>query len=524
MQDISPEVENQLSFIRKGEQAYALALELGKQGDKNDENEKSLIAAAATDLGTNLLSQARVLSMALGEGSGCGTKTSLSDLLMQSSRIKDLITRSVNAYVCALDYSPHEALAWCGLGCALMAADPLLSQHCFCRALQLDASLADAWSNIGSLYVNFDTEKCSEMLDFLTGIEDTPLMWIGRGLLLEKKAREWEDQDSVRKACMVKAADAYRAALQIWQHPMALLGLALTTRQTVPSLQESNNAVYSSLADSAAKFESRTSMVIHQNMTGESNIGASYVSGLMQIEESLQRFKEYGVSESGDLLLAEGQATLNRGRVCSESEGESSPEAPCEIDLSVSKSLHMAKSVDFPQELLHNAVIEASSLSPSKTPEKVSDSSSSPFGLGEARQDVYLNPDSGVAWLTLAKQFAQELSMETKNLAILSSAQVAAKKAFDLLRDQVTNAKLIAPSRQAQRTSSEFCDRSVVSSIPTASLVSESISLISWLKEVESLDSEGSLSVTEEQLGPLQESYLLDPSNPVAAGLLGLTA
>ena len=323
---------------------------------------------------------------------------------------------------------------------------------------------------------------------------------------------------------MVKAADAYRAALQIWQHPMALIGLALTTRQTVPSLQESNNAVYSSLADRAAKFESRTSMVIHQNMTGESNIGASYVSGLMQIEESLQRFKEYGVSESGDLLLREGQATLNRGRVRSENEEESPPAASCEIDLSVSKSLHVAKSVDFPQELLHNAVIEASSLSPSKAPDKVSDSSSSPFGLGEARQDVYLNPDSGVAWLTLAKQFAQELSLETKNLAMLSSAQVAAKKAFDLLRDQVTNAKLIAPSRQAQRTSSEFCDRSVVSSIPPASLVSESMSLISWLKEVESLDSEGSLSVTEEQLGSLQESYLLDPSNPVAAGLLGLTA
>ena len=110
-------------------------------------------------------------------------------------------------------------------------------------------------------------------------------MWIGRVLLFEKTSREWKRQDVVRGSCFAKAADAYRAALQISQHPAALLELSLTCRRAIG---KSNDLVYTDLTDKATKFESRVSIFIHQNMTGEGNVGACYVSVRTQIEEGLR--------------------------------------------------------------------------------------------------------------------------------------------------------------------------------------------------------------------------------------------
>ena len=62
-----------------------------------------------------------------------------------------------------------EASAWCGLGCALVAEDPAMSQHTFCRAMQIDSSSADSWSNVGLIlmYPNHGAEKSSEILGHL---------------------------------------------------------------------------------------------------------------------------------------------------------------------------------------------------------------------------------------------------------------------------------------------------------------------------------------------------------------------
>mmetsp|Transcript_4491 Transcript_4491/g.10140 ORF Transcript_4491/g.10140 Transcript_4491/m.10140 type:complete len:1850 (-) Transcript_4491:1250-6799(-) len=524
----SREVENQLSFLMKGEQAYTLALELGKEEDGNEEDSKMLMAAAATDLGTNLLSQARVVSMALGEGSGGGTQTASSELAMQSSQLKDLITRSVNAYLCAIDYSPHEASAWCGLGCALIAVDPLFSQHAFCRALQIDASLADSWSNIGLLYAKSDTEKCSEVLDYLTQVEDTPLMWIGRGFLLEKTSRAWKDQDLAREACLTKAADAYRAALQIKQHPAALLGLSLTCRRADPRLKESNDLVYSDLVDHASKIESRVSMVIHQNMTGEGNIGASYVSGLTLIEEGLNRLNNFDGSKSALIMEAKKAKEALNARMISKNEESSmqrseSEVAQCEMDLSVSMALHEEKTEEFPYDSIESVTDQAPTVSSSRCLDETSQSRNSCNILDEARNNVFLNPESGEAWLIFASQLAQELPSEINDITMLSSAKIAAKKAYDLLHDRVVHATLLSPKRQTlQGKSIEFSDVSVVSSLPPASLLSQSMSLVSWLEEAEALKNGDNLPVPERTFASLQEAFLLDPLNPIAAASLGL--
>ena len=532
---LSLEVENQLSFIMKGEQAYNVSLELVKNGvedGEDDEDNQSLIASAATDLGTNLLSQARVISMALGEGSGGGTNTSLSDLTLQSSRLRDLITRSINAYTSAVDSSPHEAAsAWCGLGCALIAVDPLLSQHAFSRAVQIEPSLADSWSNIAMLYANSDTEKCSEILDHLTQVEDGGLSWIGRGFLLEKTSRMWKDEDVAREGCLTKAADAYRSALQIMQHPAALLGLSLTCRRSDPGLNEADNLDYSSLADNASKFESRMSMILHQNMSGESNFGASFVSALTRIEDGLNHLNRCEDSECVESITNAREALCNTSMRSENEQGNMSKDegselaTQCEVDLSVSKSLQVKKTAEFPYGLIKKVTDKASSASSSQCGDKTGTASKSCDGLDEARNTVYLNPESGEAWLMFAKKLAQEASSQPGDVATLSSAKTAAKKAYDLLHHRVVNATLVTPRRQAsQGKSIEYSDKSVVSSLPSASLVSESMSLVALLEDAGALNHGDSFASTPQptkrNCASLQESFLLDPVNPVAAALL----
>lgn len=107
---------------------------------------------------------------------------------------------------------------------------------------------------------------------------------------------------------------------------------------------------------------------------------------------------------------------------------------------------------------------------------------------------------------------------------MLSSAIAAAKKAYELFRERVVNATLLTPRRQAsQGKPSEYSDKSVVSSLPSACLFSESMSLISMLEEAEALNHGEKPSVSERSLASLQECLLLDPSNPFAADWLALT-
>ena len=509
------EVSNQLSFLQKGEKAYTLNL-VGSEENEDEEDNIYLIAAAATDLGTNLLSQARIVSMALGDGSGGGTNTSSSDLVRQSSQLKDLITRSINAYMRAIDSCPHEAGSWCGLGCALIAIDPVMSQHAFSRALQIDPSLSDSWSNVGLLYTNHDTEKCSEILDYLTQVDDTPLMWIGRGFLLEKTSRAWTDlQDLSKEACLTKAADAYRAALQIMQHPAALLGLSLTCRRADNRLKESNELVYSELAENTSKLESRVSINIHQVLTGGDNVGASYVSGLTEIEEGLNRLKVCGgTNESATLLIQDAEQAFganSRNVTSSIPDQGKIQSAQCEMDLSVTMSvIREEEKEDFSINVIKSATIQALSVSTNKSvsvgPNTYNDS------LNEARNNVHLNPESGEAWLIFANLLARE-TCPSKNLP---SAKAAAQRAYELLQDRVVNATLLIPRKQvsSQGKSVEYSDTSVVSSLPSASLFSQSIALLSKLKEAEDA------SISDRTLVSLQESLLLDPTNSFAAASL----
>ncbi len=513
-------VENKLSFLIEGEQAYAAALTMVKVASGRENDAQWLVAAAATDLGTNLLFQANVVQLALGEGSAQIESTSSSLSVMESSRLLGLITRSVNAYLSAIDSSPCDGSAWCGLGCALIALDPVMSQHAFSRGIQLDPFLADSWSNLSLLYASHDKNKSSEVLDQITQVEDTPLMWIGRGFLMEETAMEWSDDEVVKEACFAKAADAFRSALQIQQHSAALLGLSLNCRRTDPRLEGTHNAQYSYLAGAATAFESRMSLIVHQNMTLGS-IGASYVTGLAQIEEGLNRQNNRYCPE-GAAIVSEAITDLNTTMLRQKNKEDFaknpliSDSTQCEIDFSGSKLRSAEKIEIFPDDAIKCVVDHSLIATAGNGLNDVSKAANDE--LAAAQQQVFLNPESGEAWLTFASILAQGVHSGSNDAIVLSSAKVAARRAYNLLHDRVIYATKLVPRRQTQRGKSIECsETSVVSSLPTASLFSCCMVLVSLLEET---DFSHNPRAHDRAVVTVQESLLLNPLNSTAATLL----
>jgi len=346
-------------------------------------------------------------------------------------------------------------------------------------------------------------------------LEDTPLMWIGRGLLLEKTSRAWHDSPASREGCLTRASDAYRASLQIMQHPAALLGLSLTCRRADADVQTSNDQLYSSLADHSSKIESRISMTLHQSSTRGGNIGASMIDGLFRIEEGLESLH----SSEASRIIKEGVERIEQARsrsISKISNDSSSSVTNCEIDLPSAASLQKKDIGEFPNDSIEQSLNEASQDFALDTPTALHEGS-----LDEARNAVVLNPDSGESWLLLAKELTQAASSLNDAAAMsetLSSAKAAADKSLGLLQDQLLNACLIAPRRKTEHHEHliEYSEKSVVSAIPPSPLVSDAMSLVSWL---------GSMDEDNQSKGycaTLQESLLLNPLNEVAATALGL--
>ncbi len=515
------DVEYKLSFLIEGEQAYAAALTMVKVSGGQDNDAQCLVAAAATDLGTNLLFQANVVHLALGDGGGQCESTSSSLLTMESIRLRGLITRSVNAYLSAIDSSPCDGSAWCGLGCALITLDPVMSQHAFSRGIQLDPFLADSWTNLSLLYASHDKEKSSEVLDQITQVEDTPLTWIGRGFLMEETAMEWSDDEVVKEASFAKAADAFRSALQIQQHSAALLGLSLNCRRTDPRLKGTHNAQYSYFADAVTSFESRMSLVVHQNMT-PGNIGAEYVTGLTQIEEGLNRQCNRDcpegaiiVSEAINDLIASMRRQKNKDRFAKNKLISDSTQ--CKIGFSGSKLRSAEKIEMFPDDAIKSVVDHSLIATAGNGLNGVSKAADNE--LAEAQQQVFLNPESGEAWLIFASQLAQGVRSGSNDTNMLSSAKVAARRAYNLLHDKVIYATKLVPRRQQtqQDRSIECSETSVVLSLPAASLFSYCMVLVSLLEETDFSDNP---HACDRAVVTVQESLLLDPLNSTATALL----
>ena len=530
--DVSAEVKRKLGLLSTGSNSYRQALDVAKVAEVNDDEKNYLMATAATDLGCNLLAQARVLSLALGDGSGGGDATSMIHLNVQYEHLQNIIRSAINAFIYAIDCSPGEAAAWCGVGCALATVDPLKAQHAFSRALQLDNGATEAWSNMGVLFANYDfRSKGSEILDALTSSEDTPLMWICRGLFFESAAEVWHKQASARETNESKAADAYRAALQMYQHPFALMGLSLTCRQKDFNCLLSNDAVYATLAAQASKRESTLTMSIQQNIEGKGHHLARCANSFMQFEHILDRV----ILSNGDTMKDTSEiinSLVDDVKYCKNIMGEDismeSKSGPvnCVINFESTPLLHAIRdNVPIICETTEEAIAIAGSISP----QNLSNNGNVKAQLNKpesARNALYLNPDSGEEWLAFAKTLVKELCdcSDISNsdhheyfTRTLSSAKAAAGRAYDILFDSAVYASMISLSARHLTTEGASVDRAetrVVSFVASADAVSDALSLVSWLDQVRHEEANSSVS--------MQEAFMLDPTNRVAANGLNL--
>jgi tetratricopeptide (TPR) repeat protein len=212
---------SQLDFVKNGEQAFQSCLDslddalMGLQEDST-----VLRSAILCDLACNFIYQAQIASF-LETEDGVGDTS-------------ELIDRAAATFQDAIQHNPLDAYSWCGLGCAVVKKDPLLAQHAFCQSSFLDKANPDPYGNLGFLYTShgaFNTSRST--MEVLTEIADTPMMWINRAFILEEEAQNnllTKKEAAATETRLSEAADAYRAALQVMNHPEAVMGLALTGR------------------------------------------------------------------------------------------------------------------------------------------------------------------------------------------------------------------------------------------------------------------------------------------------------
>lgn len=238
-------LRSQLSFVGSGEDAYAAA---ERNLLKSDGEDDVLVRAALLcDLGSNLLLQAHILTYSHSHEEG---GRSIEEVATMVKEVRDRYDRSADAFQRAIDAEPTYSPAWCGLGCARCFVEPLLAQHSFGVSLKIENSFADSLANLAFLYASHGEAAASDvMLDALTQAADSPMMWIGRAILLENNALR--EDPGTTDALISQSADSYRAALQVLKHPVALLGLSLT------SCLEAENEGYLSPFESLSREVSR---------------------------------------------------------------------------------------------------------------------------------------------------------------------------------------------------------------------------------------------------------------------------
>lgn len=534
--DHDEETLSKISFVSKGDAAYSKAMACHEEElVETESSDTSLLAAASFDLGTNLLCQAQILARSLGEGTGGNTRTSMRDMTKKCKGIQQRIDESIKHFRDAIEREELFAPAWCGLGSALCYRDTLLAQHCFCRAVQIDKTIADGWSSLGLIYADRNAARpASETLDALTQVADTPSMWIGRALLLEhEEGGNGQDQESN----FSRASDAYRAALQVANHPEALLGLSVTARRLgLSDIMESQNDAYAKSAHRTASRESHFALSMHMFLSGPFNAGARSLDIVHRSEDAAERLSPEHASIGKEILDGDGSVH----RLCIEDTSKMIEQLSLNDDESASINSMVQASVAAAKAM--GVVCDKATLLDDDTiaGEETKESRS----LENARLKAHLHPDSGEYSLAYAKELVKEYTAEASASSDGKHAVSAAvDRAASLLLGEATNVHTIAPRRPIiihqdgengpslrNETSHDLSmHKSVVPMVADAVLVSESLALRAWIPGEATIDTEDSntadddvgVAINErESLYSLQRSLLLDPHNVIARCLL----
>jgi hypothetical protein len=368
------------SFVAKGVEQYRSAEGLVMGTDS--EETKILKACIMTDIGSNILSQAELLSER--DGKGLDLPSVEADLLYESSSIE--FRRALACY-------PEHAPAWCGLGCALVKSDVLQAQHAFCRAVELDIVFPEAYSNLAFLYTMNNSLASSEnVTDSLTQVADTPMMWINRALLLERKAFVGEANYTQSESLIAQAADAYRAALQVAALDSAKAGLSMTCRVA------SNDEMH-------AREEVDNLLCEYHGVNGGVNLPAKFFHGVSLIESAT-------ASPTGhrEELIEAGRLKVREALT----------------ELQASNDNPVAQSIDF---------ASFDSLLDRKSVRGLLKSEDNGVGAFSLERRLLYDPGNGNMWLKLAK----ELMMSTLSVDNLEPAFIAVRKATTILMQQLAD-------------------------------------------------------------------------------------
>lgn len=123
----------------------------------------------------------------------------------------------------------------------------------------------------------------------LTQVGDTPLMWIARGMLLEKSAKQGDEIEEK----LHSASDAYRACLQTTRYPSALLGLALTCRRLGLNSCEDD---YKLRSEEIARKESEANLAMYLHSSDDKDKMLEFIHGVTVDEKGKDNNKSF-VSE-----------------------------------------------------------------------------------------------------------------------------------------------------------------------------------------------------------------------------------
>lgn len=297
------DIKSKQQFLEKGYVAYESCLETLKQNVTKTGNDL-LTSSILSDMASNLMLQAQFQMNRKNE---------------VDEKVLLLLTRAREHYSKAIQLNELDASLWCGLGCSLFHLDQILSQHAFCRAAQLDTQYADAWANLGFSYAERSKFiECEAAINVLTQVADTPLMWILRGIVLEKTATD--TSDAVEK--FQNASDAYRACLQTSQNQSALLGLASTCRRCGIDAQSTDN-IFKNAVKHITSRESYSSLSLFLSASDKEDALPHFLYKIMEIESGkddiecsvfndlVEYVENFNQSCSTNYLADEKEQTLN---------------------------------------------------------------------------------------------------------------------------------------------------------------------------------------------------------------------
>jgi tetratricopeptide (TPR) repeat protein len=401
-------LRRQLEFVSQGEACYRSAEEMEAS---HEENADSVRASTACDLGTNVLLQGHILSILHGEGQGIEPNMSASETL-SNLEVRKCFDRAAEEFKRSIRLDPTFAPAWCGMGCAVSGLDPLLAQHAFVRAIQLDKSLPDAWANLSFLYASRHSPRAAScVLDELTQVADTPMMWICRAALLERESVGCAEVDG-KKEKLSQAADAYEAALQVMKEPSALLGLGMTCRVT---------------GREEAKQQSLSFLTEFSGTAGLC-IGADLLRSAILIEDGIRKVKLGPTAWKREVI-------------------DSALDAIDDLTNSAYQNFHSQVSASDIQEESKEGYVDMQQISAlrSKFGSQVSPAAETQETTDSRRiqLDILHDPNNASMWLSLAKLIAKDMQ-KTKGdkrkrlvLQTIESANLACDKAVVILTNQV---------------------------------------------------------------------------------------